>query len=124
MQLEMFLGMSEDEANSEGNRGTYIAYKLAGTTDFWSSDDSIDSYSEFGISGFNAIPAGERTILDVALVVNPGGYRGDYGYAWFWTSSETSGDNVWCRLIHWNHSGVGRVVMDKGYGYSIRCLKD
>ena len=35
MELEMYLGMSEEEANSTGYRGTDEGSKLAGNSDLW-----------------------------------------------------------------------------------------
>ena len=48
-------------------------------------------------------------------------YRSVYTY--FWSSSE-SGSNAWTRHLRSGYSTVGRSADDKGYGFSIRCLKD
>ena len=78
----MFLGMSEEDANSTGWRGTDEGSKLAGNSDLW-TDGGLDNNSEFGISGFNFLPGSFR---DGTF----GGYSlmGLYGY--FWSHSESS----------------------------------
>jgi uncharacterized protein (TIGR02145 family) len=58
-QLEMYLGMSAEEANGTGDRGTNEGSKLAGNSDLW-NDGVLVNNSEFGTSGFNALPAGYR----------------------------------------------------------------
>jgi hypothetical protein len=56
----MYLGMSEEEANSDGGgRGTDEGSKLAGNSDLW-SDGGLENNSEFGTSGFNGLPAGSQ----------------------------------------------------------------
>ncbi|MCR4873838.1 MAG: fibrobacter succinogenes major paralogous domain-containing protein [Bacteroidales bacterium] len=72
-------------------------------------------------SGFNAAPAGH--------------YNSGYGHfgasAWFWSTSDASGDSGWYRGLSFNGSGVGGVdyyynfsLYNKSLGYSVRCLRD
>ena len=80
MELEMELGMSEEEANSTGYRGTDEGSKLAGNSDLWNSGN-LENNSEFGTSGFNVLPAGYRH--------STSGYYYYMGYSGsFWSSSE------------------------------------
>ena len=58
MELEIFLGMSEEEANGIGIRGTNEGSKLAGNSELWESEVLTDNPA-FGQSGFNALPAGD-----------------------------------------------------------------
>ena len=60
MELEMYLGMSESEANDTGPRGADEGSKLAGNSDLW-NDGVLENYSELGTSGFNALPANRRS---------------------------------------------------------------
>jgi len=131
MELEMYLGMSEEEANSvccwtEGNRGTNEGSKLAGNSDLWFSiygeeETLIESDPEFGTSGFNGLPAGYRN-----------NYTGSFPHylgsgAAFWSSSEynsSNGYNSLYRRLGWSYSSVDRLYGFKQYGFSIRCLKD
>jgi len=118
MELEMFLGMSEEEANSTGYRGTDEGSKLAGNSELWGDGDLVNN-SEFGTSGFNGIPAGDRYDID-------GSYynMGYHGYGYFWSSSETNSTNAWTRKLYYNNSNVYRYTTNKHYGFSIRCLGD
>jgi len=112
-QLEMYLGMSQAEADAIGWRGTDEGGKLkeAGTT-HWNSPNTGATNK----SGFTALP---------------GGYRGDYGNygsmsfnATFWFSSEYNASNAWGRLLIYSTSQVPRFSYDKHYGFSFRCVRD
>ena len=112
-QLEMFLGMSQAEADGTGSRGTDEGGKLKenGTT-HWVSPNTGATNS----SGFTALP---------------GGYRYRYGNfylmgttAAFWSSTEASSYHAWARLLYYDNSEVGRYSHSKDYGFSVRCLKD
>ncbi|MBC8192252.1 MAG: fibronectin type III domain-containing protein, partial [FCB group bacterium] len=58
-ELEMFLGMSQSEADATGYRGTNEGSKLAGNAGLW-TDGSLENNSGFGTSGFTALPGGYR----------------------------------------------------------------
>jgi len=117
IELEMFLGMSWEEAIGTGlDRGTDEGSKLAGNSDLW-SDGNLVNNSEFGTSGFNGLPTGYRN--------NNSGYydyMGDYGY--FWSSSEMYSYYAWYRLLNYSSSNVNRYYLGKQGGFSIRCLGD
>lgn len=116
MELEMFLGMSEEEANSFEIRGTDEGSKLAGNSDLWDYDDLVNN-SEFGTSGFNVLPAGYRW--------NDGGNDDDMGNTgFFWSSSEDDSSNAWDRGLDSSSSSVYRGNDYKQGGFSIRCLGD
>jgi len=117
MELEMYLGMSEDEANSlSGLRGTNEGSKLAGNSDLWISGD-LENNSEFGTSGFSAFPAGYRNYST--------GYYGNMGiFGYFWSSSEKDSDFAWPRRLYYTDSDVIRKYSTKQNGFSIRCIQD
>jgi len=116
MELEMYLGMSEEEANSEGFRGTDEGSKLAGNSDLW-NDGVLENNSEFGTSGFTALPAGWRHYMD-------GGYSYVGVFGFFWSSSEVYSTSAWRRGLNYNNSDVLRNANNKQSGYSVRCLGD
>ena len=116
MELEMFLGMSEEEANSEGWRGTDEGSKLAGNSDLW-LDGNLKQNPEFGISGFNALPAGYRG-------TNLGNYANMGNTGSFWSSSDSSSSHAWNRALSYDYLGVVRYASSKQAGFSIRCLGD
>jgi len=114
MELEMYLGMSEEEANSTGLRGTDEGSQLAGNSDLWNYGSLVIS-SEFGTSGFNGLPAGYRV----------GGFYYQMGYGVsFRSSSEESSAGVWGRNLGYGCQCVYRYGYGKEEGYSIRCLGD
>ncbi len=116
--LEMYLGMSESEANGLGNRGTNEGSKLADRKDLWNTANTtlIDS-SEFGASGFNILPAGNRNY-------DSGVYGGMGNTGWFWLSEEDNSTNAWFRNVNYLESGVDRYNFNKNYGFSVRCIED
>jgi len=115
-ELEIFLGMSESEANDTGWRGTNEGSKLAGNADLWNSGN-LENNSEFGTSGFSAFPAGYRR--NSTATYDTMGYNG-----YFWSSSETSSNSAWNRELYYNTSYVYRSYYNKHYGFSVRCLGD
>ena len=80
----MYLGMSQDEANETGFRGTNEGSKLSARSDLW-SDGDLENNIAFNTSGFNALPSG--------LVNNEGTCVNEYGYTNFWTKTEFDNDN-------------------------------
>ena len=116
-ELEIYLGMSQDEANDINYRGTNEGSKLAGNVDLW-ANSTLEENSEFSLSGFSAFPGGYR-------YTNPGGYTfiGESGI--FWSSSESSSSTALVRSLNYDRSTIGRYDNRvKKVGYSIRCLAD
>ena len=62
----------------------------------------------------------------------PGGYRvnsnGSFSYlslsSAFWSSSQNGTNDAWYRYLSNASASVFRGYIGKGYGYSVRCLKD
>jgi uncharacterized protein (TIGR02145 family) len=67
-------------------------------------------------SGFSALIAGFRNIN--------GNFNSLNDYAYFWASTEYSATNVYSIELHTNDINVEFYNLDKGYGFSVRCLKD
>jgi uncharacterized protein (TIGR02145 family) len=116
MELEMFLGMSESEVNGVGFRGTNEGSKLAGNSNLWYSG-SLENNSEFGVSGFNALPSGYRNYTGYE-------YSAMGFYCHFWSSTSNHSLNSWRRAVGYNNSDLNRSSANKGFGLSIRCIKD
>ena len=114
-ELEMFLGMSESEANSSGWRGTNEGSKLADRADLW-NNGNLENNSEFGASGFSAFPGGYRYFSGAYYSMGNAGY--------FWSSSESSSNYGWNRLLSYYSSDVARPNYGKQYGFSVRCVGD
>ncbi|MBN2001545.1 fibrobacter succinogenes major paralogous domain-containing protein [candidate division KSB1 bacterium] len=112
-ELEMYLGMSQSDADGSYYRGTDEGGKLKETgTTHWISPNTGATNE----SGFSALP---------------GGYRGDDGsysyigcFEYFWFISETNSTEAWYRELLYNYSEIYRGMVYKVDGYSIRCVKN
>ncbi len=115
-ELEIALGMSQSEADDTGYRGTNEGSKLAGNADLW-SDGTLENDSEFGTSGFTALPGGYRSYVN-------GDYYGMGYYGSFWSATEGSSNGAWRRFLHYSDSAVSRNYSDKRNGFAVRLLRD
>jgi len=111
--LEMFLGMSQADADAKGWRGTDEGHKLkeAGTT-HWASPNKGATNS----SGFTGLPGGYCN----------GNGKFDYigYYSYWWSSTERYTSYAWSRIRGFASGLVGRNTFDKKYGFSVRCIRD
>jgi uncharacterized protein (TIGR02145 family) len=111
-ELEMYLGMSQSQADSIGNRGTNKGGKLKETgTTHWISPNEGATDS----SGFTALPGGCRFIGTFD-------YVGYFGY--WWSSSESGSYSAWGRHLSYVYSDVLRYDFGKQGGFSVRCVRD
>lgn len=113
-ELEMFLGMSQPEAEGTDFRGTDEGGKLKeiGTT-HWTSPNTGATNS----SGFTAMPGGFRFSGDDFTSM------GDA--ACFWSSTESRNSYVWSRILFSDYSKVYRYDgYSESAGMSVRCLRD
>ena len=115
MTLEMELGMSQEEANSTGWRGSDQGTQMKASLDDFPSWDGTNT------SGFKAIGAGYRG--------NGGFFASQDVYTYFWTSTAalTTPANETNALSRDLNVGDGRVVrgnMPHGMGLSVRCIQD
>lgn len=119
-QLEIYLGMSQSEADSNNYRGTNEGAKLAGYIDMWVSG-TLTSDSEFNSTKFDGLPSGFR------LSTNNAGSQqfSEIGnYASWWVNYAPSG-NYYSRLISKDNTGINRnPVSDGNQGHSIRLVRD
>ena len=112
-QLEMYLGMSQAQADQLGWRGTNEGGKLKeGGTTHWISPN-IGATNE---SGFTGLPGGYRYLGGV--------YDQLASSAVFWSSTENGSSFAWCRNLNNAYSGVHRYDGSKEDGFSVRCVKD
>ena len=110
-QLEIFLGMSEEEANSVGFRGNDEGGKIK-------EDGYVHwSYPNTGAtneSGITILPAGIRD----------SGYHSMVFSSTLWTSSEENDGFAWYRQLSYSRSTINRNDRNKEIGYSVRCIED
>jgi uncharacterized protein (TIGR02145 family) len=112
-QLEMYLGMSQAQADAMGLRGTDEGGKLkeVGTVHWTSPNTGATNQS-----GFTALPGGYRHY--------DGTYPNMGSTAVFWSSTEDTGYSAWYRALHSSSSQVSRALIDEHYGFSVRCVRD
>ena len=110
--LEMYLGMSQADADATGYRGTDEGGKLKETgTTHWASPNTGATNS----SGFTALPGGYRH--------TNGSFSALSNLAYFWSSSEV-GTAALSRFLSHNNARAYRDTHDKDFGFSLRCVRD
>lgn len=112
-ELEIYLGMSQSEADGIQWRGTDEGSKL----------------KEIGIVHWNSPNTGATN--ESGFCALPGGCCNDSGYfygmgesACFWSSEESSSRYAWRRSLDYDNSRVHRIYGSKPHGFSLRCVKD
>lgn len=116
-QLEMYLGMSQEDANNIGWRGASVGGKLKSTRTEsdphprWSSPNEGATNE----SGFSGLPGGRRDFSSGFSAIGNTGY--------WWSSTERSLSLVWFRFLGYDGSSVFRYDFYKYFGYSVRCFR-
>jgi len=111
--LEMFLGMSESEANSNGWRGQNEGGMLKATgTEYWNSPNEGATNE----SGFTAMPGGSRGSSGHYFAIN------SMGRHWTSTSFDAE-DSIW-RSLSSTNAQIYRSEASKNMGYAVRCIKE
>ncbi len=112
-QLEMYLGMSQAEADGTDWRGADEGGKLKETgTTFWVSPNTGATNE----SGYTALPGGLRS---------SNGRFSNMGYSTsFWTASGYFGADGWYHSLFFDRQEVFRFHGLNYYGHSVRCVKD
>lgn len=115
-QMEMYLGMSQTDADAVGWRGTDEGGKLKEICESYWATPNVGATNE---TGFSAIPGGYRVGETGAFV------EMDY-FAYFWSTSESVSypTKAIFRNLYHNNSIIGRGENGKKCGKSIRCVRD
>jgi len=117
-QLEMFLGMSQFEADTIFWRGTDEGGKMkaVGTiqagTGLWEDPNTGATNS----SGFTGLPGGFRFSSGSFSTI------GNFGY--WWSATQYSATTAWKRALYDDTAQVYRSYNGKGTGFSVRCVRD
>ena len=117
--LEQTIGISAEEAALENWNGTNEGAKLAFQSYLWKKG-ALTSDEAFGTSGFNALPAGDRTWDDESIFFG----IGLYGTWWSSTYFSNKKDNIWTRYIQFDRKDIRRGGTWKWNGNSVRCVKN
>ena len=115
-ELEVYLGLTEREADQTYWRGTTEGLVLREPGDnHWNSGRSgfIPGTNE---SGFSALPGGSRQYDEFFSKITM--------RANFWTATESIDSYAWQRRLYYNYARIHRYDDYKSRGYSVRCLKD
>jgi len=113
-QLEIYLGMSEEEADETTGRST--------------DGDEGGKLKEAGTSHWNTPNTGATN--ESGFTALPGGYCPNNGYFFnigalgYWWSSTSFGSTAWYRSLSSSRSSITRDDTYKDHGYSVRCLQD
>jgi len=112
-ELEMYLGMSQEEADRAGTRGINEGGKMKTVgTKYWRSPNN----GATNVSGFSALPGGCR-------YPSSGDYRYRRKTGIWWTSSGSIG-SFWYRQLFYDCTWIFRLSVSWKAGLSIRCVKD
>ena len=115
--MEMALGLSEEEANGTGFRGTNQGSQMK--TDYgWDNYGNGTNGSGTNSSGFSGLPGG--------YLQNNGNfaYQGSQAIWWSTSLSPSIPQYAWFRFLSVEYDNISRDTYPVRTGYSIRCLKD
>jgi len=102
-------------ALAAGGTGTYGESGTAGTalkaTSGWNNNgNGTDTY------GFAALPAGYR--------YTDGSFYNSGNYGYWWSATADGSSTAFNRSMYYDNAYVSRYSIAKGYGFSVRCVKD
>jgi uncharacterized protein (TIGR02145 family) len=110
-QLEIFLGMSQADADGVSSRGAIEGGKLKSLSGWAKEGHGTDAV------GFAALPGG-------LFMTNSNDFMAVDWYGYWWTATESDNSNVWFRLIVNGNSKIIRNLSIKQDGFSVRCIKN
>ena len=108
--LEIFLGMTQVQADGYSWRGTDQGVQLKNATG-WTTGNGTNT------SGFSALPGGVRYYGD-------GSFFNEGTLSYWWSSVEASATTAFYRRLDAGNDGVFREGTSKVAGKYVRCLKD
>ena len=110
MTMELALGMSENEVEAQGSRGTDQGTQMKSTSGWYDGGDGSNS------SGFDGRPGGWRYLT--------GGFVNAGSAGYWWSSTMHFGSNRWKRTLIRDYETVYRSTSEQTFGHSVRCVKD
>jgi uncharacterized protein (TIGR02145 family) len=112
-ELEIYLGMSREQADQLGERGSDEGARLKETsTGYWEVNTPTTN-----ATGFAGLPGGYRD--------NSSGEFSSLGYyGYFWTASQSSSTHAWIRKLQADLTTIGRQMGPKDSGRALRCVRD
>lgn len=113
-RLEMWVGLTAEEADARLYRGTNEGAKLAGNPDLW-LEGALKNNVNFGSSGFDGLPGGIRTLR---------GRFDDIGSSGYWWTATLYAGSAWYRSFNYEGGGIKRDTWFIGDGFSVRCTRE
>ena len=110
MQLEMALGMTQEQADSSYWRGTDQGKQMKSTSGWYNDGNGNNS------SGFSGLPGGMRYYN--------GGFVNIGSYGYWWVSGWYSNKFAWSRALCYINTKVAKAGYYKQQGFSVRCIKN
>ena len=112
--LELFLGMSQADADNYDWRGSDEGGQIKETGfSLWAFPNTGGSNS----SGFTAVPGGFRSAKGLFFSIDQS--------AAFWTTTAVEGTvRAWYRTLNFDKEQIYRQYNDRRMGFSVRCVKD
>ncbi len=108
--MEMALGLSQSQADGTGFRGTDEGEKMKSTSGWFDDGNGTNSSGFTAFGGGYRITSGDFSFLNI--------------YGRWWSTTENSSTTEWCRNLYHRYNSVGRIVLYKENGISVRCLLD
>ena len=112
--LEMFLGLTQAEANASGFRGINEGSKLASNSYLW-DDGLLKSNEAIGTSGFEGLPGG---------YCSSSSFHFSGSVTTFWTTTEANSSSAYHRRLYASDARVYHFFVQKNTGVSVRCVKN
>ncbi len=114
--LEMNLGMTQEQADAENQRGTTEGAQLkeSGTNNWFPGGIAGTNQS-----GFTALPGGSRSIF-YGIFYN----EGQNGLFWTSTGYYPIGGVAYCRSLSYASSAIFRYLQNLKFGLNVRCIRD
>jgi uncharacterized protein (TIGR02145 family) len=108
-KLEMALGMTQEQADTTGLRGSDQGTKMKTTSGWYKNGNGTNA------AGFSGLPAGMRASNGYFY------YLGQRGY--WWSSSDFLTAFACYRNVAFDATGVTRTTTAKDWGFAVRCVK-
>ncbi len=115
-EMELHLGMSQDDVDMGSWRGTNQGSKIAGILGLW-SDGILIHHIDFGISGLDLIPGGLK------LESSNEFQRGIESFNWS-SSTPLGSSRPFARVLFVGSTGIYRSTYSAGTGMSVKCIKN
>jgi uncharacterized protein (TIGR02145 family) len=111
--LERELGMSTSSSNRSGLRDRYAGGRLKEKgSAHWNGPNILAT----DVHGFRALPGGYIDINGISRTMSRNGN--------WWTSTELNEVNAFYRNLYHENAGIYRSGINKGSGFSVRCMRE